>query len=169
MTAASSVPNTNSAVMFSQILSLAADLFPQKAQTYLTCIVWTLTFFYLGHEFPFSIKMSHIRDGGSSAGGLGGGTGRDTTSPTDCPGVLLLDQCLPPDTQCQFILKPNKVILGQAPLIGKNAGLNCGFPLFKPCPPLEVTPGQDTSSFAQKVQIHIFHNPRKFCRNTAVC
>ncbi|KAI3356063.1 hypothetical protein L3Q82_017327 [Scortum barcoo] len=72
----------------------------------------------IGHEFPFSIKMSHIRDGGSSGVGLGGGAGRDPTSPTDCPGVLLLDQCLPPDTvQCQFILKPSKVTPGQAPLI----------------------------------------------------
>ncbi|XP_073329187.1 rho GTPase-activating protein 20 [Pagrus major] len=67
----------------------------------------------IGHEFPFSIKMSHIRDGGSS----GGGPGRDPTTPTDCPGVLLLDQCLPPDTQCQFILKPNKVVPVQSPLI----------------------------------------------------
>ncbi|XP_037646218.1 rho GTPase-activating protein 20-like isoform X1 [Sebastes umbrosus] len=66
----------------------------------------------IGHEFPFSIKMSHIRDGGSTGGGRGGGS-----SPTDCPGVLLLDQNLPPDTQCQFILKPNKVTPGQAPLI----------------------------------------------------
>uniref|UniRef100_A0A8P4KL85 Rho GTPase-activating protein 20 n=1 Tax=Dicentrarchus labrax TaxID=13489 RepID=A0A8P4KL85_DICLA len=71
----------------------------------------------IGHEFPFSIKMSHIRDGGSSGGGLGGGAWRDPTSPTDCPGVLLLDQCLPPDTQCQFILKPNKVTPGLVPLI----------------------------------------------------
>ncbi|XP_044073217.1 LOW QUALITY PROTEIN: rho GTPase-activating protein 20-like [Siniperca chuatsi] len=71
----------------------------------------------IGHEFPFSIKMSHIRDGGSSGGGLGGGAGRDPTSPTDCPGVLLLDQCLPPDTQCQFILKPSKIAPGHAPLI----------------------------------------------------
>ncbi|KAL6100377.1 arhgap20 [Pungitius sinensis] len=71
----------------------------------------------IGHEFPFSIKMSHIRDGGSSVGGGpgggggggGGGPGRDPATPTDCPGVLLLDQCLPPDTQCQFILKPSKV------------------------------------------------------------
>lgn len=83
---------------------------------------WRLTFWTStsrsGHEFPFSIKMSHIRDGGSSGGGLGGGPGRDTTSPTDCPGVLLLDQCLPPDTQCQFILKPNKAAPG--PFIGKS-------------------------------------------------
>ncbi|KAM9347542.1 rho GTPase-activating protein 20 [Symphorus nematophorus] len=71
----------------------------------------------IGHEFPFSIKMSHIRDGGSSGGGLGGGAGRDPASPSDCPGVLLLDQCLPPDTQCQFILKPNKVAPGLPPLI----------------------------------------------------
>uniref|UniRef100_A0A671UK33 Rho GTPase-activating protein 20 n=1 Tax=Sparus aurata TaxID=8175 RepID=A0A671UK33_SPAAU len=67
----------------------------------------------IGHEFPFSIKMSHIRDGGSS----GGGAGRDPSTPTDCPGVLLLDQCLPPDTQCQFILKPSKVVPVQSPLI----------------------------------------------------
>ncbi|XP_029315563.1 rho GTPase-activating protein 20 [Cottoperca gobio] len=71
----------------------------------------------IGHEFPFSIKMSHIRDGGSSGGGLGGGAGRDPTSPTDCPGVLLLDQCLPPDTQCQFILKPSKVAPEQGSLL----------------------------------------------------
>ncbi|KAM7406892.1 hypothetical protein PAMA_002877 [Pampus argenteus] len=71
----------------------------------------------IGHEYPFSIKMSHIRDGGNSGGGLGGGAGRDPLSPTDCPGVLLLDQCLPPDTQCQFILKPSKVAPGQASLL----------------------------------------------------
>ncbi|XP_030199690.1 rho GTPase-activating protein 20 isoform X3 [Gadus morhua] len=63
----------------------------------------------IGHEFPFSIKMSHIRDGGvGGVGGVGGGA-RDPASPSDCPGVLLLDQCLPPDTQCQFILKPSRV------------------------------------------------------------
>lgn len=89
----------------------------------MTSNFWTLTS-HSGHEFPFSIKMSHIRDGGSSAGGLGGGAFRDPTSPTDCPGVLLLDQCLPPDTQCQFILKPSKVSPGQAPLIGKTAAQN---------------------------------------------
>ncbi|KAF3694560.1 Rho GTPase-activating protein 20 Rho-type GTPase-activating protein 20 [Channa argus] len=71
----------------------------------------------IGHEFPFSIKMSHIRDGGSSSGGLGVREGRDPMSPTDCPGLLLLDQCLPPDTQCQFILKPNKVASAQAQLL----------------------------------------------------
>uniref|UniRef100_A0A8C7XDG0 Rho GTPase-activating protein 20 n=1 Tax=Oryzias sinensis TaxID=183150 RepID=A0A8C7XDG0_9TELE len=67
----------------------------------------------IGHEFPFCIKMSHIRDGGSCPGGIG----RDPMSPTDCPGVLLLDQCLPPDTQCQFILKPNKVLLSPQELL----------------------------------------------------
>ncbi|XP_068602744.1 rho GTPase-activating protein 20-like [Brachionichthys hirsutus] len=67
----------------------------------------------IGHEFPFSIKMSHIRDGGSS----GGGALKDPLSPIDCPGVLLLDQCLPPDTQCRFILKHSKAVPGPAPLI----------------------------------------------------
>lgn len=50
-----------------------------------------------------------------------GGAVRDPTTPTDCPGVLLLDQCLPPDNQCQFILKPNRALLGQAPLMGETA------------------------------------------------
>ncbi|XP_017285675.1 rho GTPase-activating protein 20 [Kryptolebias marmoratus] len=63
----------------------------------------------IGHEFPFSIKMSHIRDGGR--------VGMDPMTPTDCPELLLLDQCLPPDTQCQFILKPNKVVLGPPQLV----------------------------------------------------
>ncbi|XP_047457166.1 rho GTPase-activating protein 20-like isoform X2 [Mugil cephalus] len=72
----------------------------------------------IGHEFPFSIKMSHIRDGGSNGGGGGGGGGgKDPISPTDCPEVLLLDQCLPPDTQCQFILKPSKVVPRQPQLL----------------------------------------------------
>ncbi|XP_077392522.1 rho GTPase-activating protein 20 isoform X1 [Festucalex cinctus] len=55
----------------------------------------------IGHEFPFSIKMSHVRDGGSG--------NRDPSSPCDCPEVQLLDRCLPPDTQCHFILRPSKV------------------------------------------------------------
>ncbi|XP_061697840.1 rho GTPase-activating protein 20-like isoform X2 [Syngnathoides biaculeatus] len=58
----------------------------------------------IGHEFPLSIKMSHIRDGGGSRGDAGG--------PCDCPEVQLLDRCLPPDTQCHFILRPSKVTHG---------------------------------------------------------
>lgn len=86
----------------------------------MTSNLWTSTS-HSGHEFPFSIKMSHIRDGGSS----GGGAGRDPSTPTDCPGVLLLDQCLPPDTQCQFILKPSKVVPVQSQLIGKTVSQDC--------------------------------------------
>lgn len=79
--------------------------------------------------------MSHIRDGGSAGGGPGGGAAvMDPASLSDCPGVLLLDQCLPPDTQCQFILKPSKVILGQTPLMGKTAAQDCGVPFYKSLP-----------------------------------
>lgn len=120
--------------------------------------LWTLTSLS-GHEFPFSIKMSHIRDGGSSGGGLGGGAGRDPTSPTDCPGVLLLDQCLPPDTQCQFILKPSKVILGQAPLMGKTAGPDCGFVWIIPFSwAYLMTFWESRRVFFFRAQVHIFHN-----------
>ncbi|XP_061143819.1 rho GTPase-activating protein 20 isoform X1 [Syngnathus typhle] len=58
----------------------------------------------IGHEFPFSIKMSHVRDGGSASG--------DVSGPCDCPEVQLLDRCLPPETQCHFILRPSKVTPG---------------------------------------------------------
>uniref|UniRef100_A0A8K9X361 Rho GTPase-activating protein 20 n=1 Tax=Oncorhynchus mykiss TaxID=8022 RepID=A0A8K9X361_ONCMY len=69
--------------------------------------------FFLGHEFPFSIKMSHIRNAGA-----GGDGGKDAIPPPEeDQGTMLLDQCLPPDTQCQFILKPSRVDLRQAPLI----------------------------------------------------
>ncbi|CAB1347308.1 unnamed protein product, partial [Coregonus sp. 'balchen'] len=64
------------------------------------------------HEFPFSIKMSHIR-----AGGGGGGGGKDAVPSPEGQGAMLLDQCLPLDTQCQFILKPSRVGPKQAPLI----------------------------------------------------
>eukprot|EP00063_Salmo_salar_P054728 XP_014029563.1 PREDICTED: rho GTPase-activating protein 20-like isoform X2 [Salmo salar] len=67
----------------------------------------------IGHEFPFSIKMSQIRNVGA-----GGDGGKDAIPPPpEDQGAMLLDQCLPPDTQCQFILKPSRVGLRQAPLI----------------------------------------------------
>lgn len=65
-----------------------------------------------GHEFPFSIKMSHVRDGGSGRG--------DPSSPCECPEVQLLDRCLPPDTQCHFILRPSKVTHSTDALAGEQ-------------------------------------------------
>ncbi|TNN35577.1 Rho GTPase-activating protein 20 [Liparis tanakae] len=68
----------------------------------------------IGHECPFSIKMSHLRDGRSSGGGgLGGGLGGVPASPWGGPGGL--GQGLPPDTLCQFILQPSMVAPGPAP------------------------------------------------------
>ncbi|XP_057707628.1 rho GTPase-activating protein 20 isoform X2 [Corythoichthys intestinalis] len=63
----------------------------------------------IGHEFPFSIKMSYIRNGVNG--------GPDITSPCDCPEVLLLDRCLPAETRCHFILKPSRVTHGNYTLI----------------------------------------------------
>lgn len=58
--------------------------------------------------------MSQIRNVGA-----GGDGGKDAIPPPpEDQGAMLLDQCLPPDTQCQFILKPSRVGLRQAPLIG---------------------------------------------------
>ncbi|CDQ60619.1 unnamed protein product [Oncorhynchus mykiss] len=72
----------------------------------------------IGHEFPFSIKMSHIRDGG-------GGGGKDAVPSPEGQGAMLLDQCLPPDTQCQFILKSSRVGPKQALLLGKCPFTHC--------------------------------------------
>ncbi|XP_035267600.1 rho GTPase-activating protein 20 isoform X2 [Anguilla anguilla] len=66
----------------------------------------------IGHEFPFSIKMSHIRDHGLQNGG-----GKETVTPPDLQGMLLLER-LPLNTQCQFILKPSRVAVEQPVLDG---------------------------------------------------
>ncbi|KAG9349322.1 hypothetical protein JZ751_027765 [Albula glossodonta] len=77
----------------------------------------------IGHEFPFSIKMSHIREKASQSGG-----GKDPSTPLD-----LLEQ-LPLDTQCQFILKPSRMAVGesltepaQKPLRRKRSIINWAF------------------------------------------
>ncbi|KAI1885422.1 hypothetical protein AGOR_G00219990 [Albula goreensis] len=66
----------------------------------------------IGHEFPFSIKMSHVRDPGWQNGG-----GKDALTPPDLQGMLLLEQ-VPLETQCQFILKPSRMAAGQSMLDG---------------------------------------------------
>ncbi|XP_051882500.1 rho GTPase-activating protein 20 [Pristis pectinata] len=55
----------------------------------------------IGHEYPFSIKMSHIQ----------GATGqthvsKDAIYPPDIQGPFIIEQ-LPVEMQCQFILKPS--------------------------------------------------------------
>uniref|UniRef100_A0A8C9VCE7 Rho GTPase-activating protein 20 n=1 Tax=Scleropages formosus TaxID=113540 RepID=A0A8C9VCE7_SCLFO len=62
----------------------------------------------IGHEFPFSIKMSHIRDPLPQTGG-----GKDAVTPPGLQGALLLEQ-LPLHMQCQFILKPSRSAAGQS-------------------------------------------------------
>ncbi|XP_006272410.1 rho GTPase-activating protein 20 isoform X1 [Alligator mississippiensis] len=61
----------------------------------------------IGHEYPFGIKMSHIRDAMSQTQGS-----KDCASPLDLQGSLLMEQ-LPRDLQCQFILKPSRLALCQ--------------------------------------------------------
>ncbi|OCT96154.1 rho GTPase-activating protein 20 isoform X2 [Xenopus laevis] len=54
----------------------------------------------IGHEYPFGIKMSHVRDTLPQIQGL-----KDTDCPLDLQGPLLMEH-LPREMQCQFILKP---------------------------------------------------------------
>ncbi|XP_068447155.1 rho GTPase-activating protein 20-like [Clinocottus analis] len=54
----------------------------------------------IGHEFPFSIQMSHVRHAMSQ----GGGGGRDA----DAPRVMQVEQ-MQVYKQCQFIMKPRPV------------------------------------------------------------
>ncbi|XP_030636693.1 rho GTPase-activating protein 20-like [Chanos chanos] len=60
----------------------------------------------IGHEFPFSIQMSHIREPLTHI------VVKDTVTPPDNQGEQLIQQ-LQSDTQCQFILKPSKVVVDQ--------------------------------------------------------
>ncbi|KAM6893493.1 rho GTPase-activating protein 20-like [Xenentodon cancila] len=58
----------------------------------------------IGHEFPFSIQMSHVRNSG-----LQGGGGRDAAAPpVDRQKAVQVEQ-LQGFKQCQFILKPRPV------------------------------------------------------------
>ncbi|XP_074838118.1 rho GTPase-activating protein 20 [Carettochelys insculpta] len=57
----------------------------------------------IGHEYPFGIKMSHIRDAVSQTQGS-----KDCAYPLDLHGSFFMEQ-LPRELQCQFILKPSRL------------------------------------------------------------
>nr|XP_060626964.1 rho GTPase-activating protein 20 isoform X1 [Anolis sagrei ordinatus] len=61
----------------------------------------------IGHEYPFGIKMSHIRDTLPQMQGS-----KDSVCPLDLQGAFLMEQ-LPRELQCQFILKPSRLATGQ--------------------------------------------------------
>uniref|UniRef100_A0A250Y6Z8 Rho GTPase-activating protein 20 n=1 Tax=Castor canadensis TaxID=51338 RepID=A0A250Y6Z8_CASCN len=59
----------------------------------------------IGHEYPYGIKMSHLRDTALLTQGP-----KDSTSPP----AFLMEQ-LPREMQCQFILKPSHLAVAQQP------------------------------------------------------
>ncbi|KAG9262359.1 rho GTPase-activating protein 20-like [Astyanax mexicanus] len=65
----------------------------------------------IGHEYPFSIQMSHIREPLSQTGDV---KSEATTPPDKDKEVELLFDQLQTDSQCQFILKPSRVAVGHS-------------------------------------------------------
>ncbi|XP_068936535.1 rho GTPase-activating protein 20 isoform X2 [Petaurus breviceps papuanus] len=63
----------------------------------------------IGHEYPYGIKMSHLRDTSFLTQGS-----KDSPSPLDFQESFLMEQ-LPREMQCQFILKPSR-LAGSQPL-----------------------------------------------------
>uniref|UniRef100_F7F3K8 Rho GTPase-activating protein 20 n=1 Tax=Monodelphis domestica TaxID=13616 RepID=F7F3K8_MONDO len=61
----------------------------------------------IGHEYPYGIKMSHLRDTSFLTQGS-----KDLPSPLDLQESFLIEQ-LPREMQCQFILKPSRLAGGQ--------------------------------------------------------
>ncbi|XP_035984422.1 rho GTPase-activating protein 20 [Fundulus heteroclitus] len=59
----------------------------------------------IGHEFPFSIQMSHVRNSPAQ----GGGGGRDAAAPLADRQVAAQVEQMQVYKQCQFILKPRPV------------------------------------------------------------
>ncbi|KAI6053619.1 rho GTPase-activating protein 20 isoform X1 [Marmota monax] len=57
----------------------------------------------IGHEYPYGIKMSHLRDTILLAQGS-----KDSASPANLQEPFLMEQ-LPREMQCQFILKPSRL------------------------------------------------------------
>ncbi|XP_042316097.1 rho GTPase-activating protein 20 isoform X2 [Sceloporus undulatus] len=82
----------------------------------------------IGHEYPFGIKMSHIRDTLPQMQGS-----KDCVCPLDLQGAFLMEQ-LPCELQCQFILKPSRLATGhelnelsQKPFKRKRSIINWAF------------------------------------------
>ncbi|RMC07319.1 hypothetical protein DUI87_16777 [Hirundo rustica rustica] len=59
----------------------------------------------IGHEYPFGIKMSHIRDAMPHGS-------KHCACPRQLQGPFLMEQ-LPQELQCQFVLKPSQVAVCQ--------------------------------------------------------
>ncbi|XP_053871486.1 rho GTPase-activating protein 20 isoform X2 [Malaclemys terrapin pileata] len=82
----------------------------------------------IGHEYPFGIKMSHIRDAVPQTQ-----ESKDCAYPLDLHGSFLMEQ-LPRELQCQFILKPSRLALceqlnelSQKPFKRKKSIINWAF------------------------------------------
>ncbi|KAL0626698.1 Rho GTPase-activating protein 20, partial [Plecturocebus cupreus] len=60
-----------------------------------------------GHEYPYGIKMSHLRDTALLTPGS-----KDSTAPFNLQEPFLMEQ-LPREMQCQFILKPSRLAAAQ--------------------------------------------------------
>ncbi|XP_006890921.1 PREDICTED: rho GTPase-activating protein 20 [Elephantulus edwardii] len=61
----------------------------------------------IGHEYPYGIKMSHLRDSVLLAQGS-----KDSSTASNLQEPFLMDQ-LPREMQCQFILKPSRLAAAQ--------------------------------------------------------
>uniref|UniRef100_A0A8B9FZI2 Rho GTPase-activating protein 20 n=1 Tax=Amazona collaria TaxID=241587 RepID=A0A8B9FZI2_9PSIT len=59
----------------------------------------------IGHEYPFGIKMSHIRDAMPHGS-------KHCACPRQLQGSFLMEQ-LPQELQCQFVLKPSRLAVSQ--------------------------------------------------------
>uniref|UniRef100_A0A674JBI5 Rho GTPase-activating protein 20 n=1 Tax=Terrapene triunguis TaxID=2587831 RepID=A0A674JBI5_9SAUR len=76
----------------------------------------------IGHEYPFGIKMSHIRDAVPQTQ-----ESKDCAYPLDLHGSFLMEQ-LPRELQCQFILKPSRLALSLGkPFKRKKSIINWAF------------------------------------------
>ncbi|XP_076969130.1 rho GTPase-activating protein 20 isoform X2 [Tamandua tetradactyla] len=61
----------------------------------------------IGHEYPYGIKMSHLRDSALLTQRL-----KDSSTPSNLQEPFLMEQ-LPREMQCQFILKPSRLAAAQ--------------------------------------------------------
>ncbi|XP_045412599.1 rho GTPase-activating protein 20 [Lemur catta] len=61
----------------------------------------------IGHEYPYGIKMSHLRDTALLTPGS-----KDSTTPFNFQEPFLMEE-LPREMQCQFILKPSRLATAQ--------------------------------------------------------
>lgn len=100
--------SSDRSVFANDIIAFYNEKYCKKLKVFNAHCFFVVVFFLRGscsgHEFPFSIQMSHVRHSMSQGGGAAAGSA-SPASPVDREKILQ-KELLQVNRQCQFVLKP---------------------------------------------------------------